>query len=264
GQTLALALLLLALGLGLAESILRIPAVQAVLPPPSTGTGLAQFEVKRQILLEYIETGAPINCVAIGSSMVDSGFNPQALAEGYVQAAGSTLKCFNFGVQGITGAEAGGVFRLMQDAAYPDVLIYGVSARDLAEYNGPQIDLVTRAFQANPWIRYRLGIFSVPGWLTDHSAAYGYYLTARAMLSADEWNARMSSFDATRADGFRVAPLSNNAGPDAPTEFVPEVTGPLVDYHPSPTRLAGLDEVLNLQTEGVTVVIVEMPLPDAT
>ena len=40
-------------------------------------------------------------------------------------------------------------------------------------------------FLADPWVQYRLGNFSVRGWLAEHSAAYRYFLAYRNWMAWD-------------------------------------------------------------------------------
>ncbi|MCC6905695.1 MAG: hypothetical protein IT326_07620 [Anaerolineae bacterium] len=265
GLTPALALLLLATSLGLLEGLLRIPALQALLPPPSRGTGHAQFEVQYQNFIRYQRAHPELNCIIMGSSQTWAGIDPEKLRAAYLEAGGQPLDCFNFGVQVITSAEAATLAELAIRETSPRVVIYGLSVRDLAEYEGSLINRVSWVFQQNPWIRYRLGTFTLSGWLTEHSAAYGYYLTFRARLSEAEWRTRQDAAAATREDGFRVVPFGNNVGPILPDRAIlPEFYDALGDYRPSPERLAGLDQILSLQNENLRVIVIEVPLPDAT
>ncbi|MGH2536474.1 MAG: hypothetical protein ACRDHL_03680, partial [Candidatus Promineifilaceae bacterium] len=264
GSTAGLALLLLALFLAAGEALARTPAAQARLATQDWGTNHRQFEFQMDRLTKAAATFGPPECLVLGNSMVWRGLDPAMLATSFGRQTGRSLRCFNFGVDGLPAAAAGTLAQILVEEFRPRLLIYGTDARD---YAVPRSDEATRAILDSSWIRYRRGEFSVTGWLVEHSALY------RAL----EPLGNLLRFDFRRGiHNWRgqAQALSNGYDPD-PTvgDYVQERPVPgssrhvdyyfslLGDYHLRPENLDGLQQILAQEKRGVEVIVVEMPVP---
>jgi hypothetical protein len=202
----------------------------------------------------YAASERRIDCLAIGNSATLMGIDPEALAVGYRRRSGRRLRCFNFGVGGMTASAAGAAAAILVDLYRPRLLVYVVSVRDVAEsVDGP---LLTNT----PWVRYRRGTFSVDGWLTDHSAAFRYYLLYRQWLDPSRWPGARSSAGTTRA-GFFPIHSGRTLSPHL-WAHTQRTYADLLRQPPSPRELAGFAALLNLSQGGTQVVVVEAPAHD--
>jgi hypothetical protein len=265
GQTLGAALVIWLLLMGLAEAIFRNPGIRAQFTAPSRGGTHRLFEIQLDRLNTIATQNGSIECLALGNSMVWQGFDPFAVEEGYREATGRDLKCFNFGVDGLPASAAGAVAEILMSAYRPRLLIYGTDARDFAV---PREAPDATSILENPWVRYRLGEFTPDGWLWEHSYLYQYrwhlqewlrFDYSRALRAASKrWSADRRGFDPddSAADYIHNPPDPQDVRPQIRYYF-----GVLGDYQIRPENLAGLDQILRLRASGVQVIVMAMPMP---
>jgi hypothetical protein len=173
GRTLAWSCLWLILLAVLAEVCCRTSRLRPYLPEPSVGSGHDQLDVKLNLLDAYVREHQGIDCIFMGSSMVHRGFDPAAFEEGFRQRTGQSLRCFNFGLRGVADSCTAPLAQILCDTYHPRMVIFGISPGLLDPRAGVNAE---RSLLSNPWFQYHSGVFSVDGWLIDHSTAFRMFL----------------------------------------------------------------------------------------
>jgi len=248
----ALACLLLVLAAGIAEIAARTTALRAALGAPSVGSPSRQFEQQLDSLDRYAASTQRLDCVVLGNSTTLMGVDPDALSRAYRERLGQGLRCFNFGVAGMTASAAGAVAPILVERHRPWLLIYEVSVRDLGQsVDGPLL--------ANtPWVQYRQGTFSLAGWLTEYSAAFRGYLLYRQWFDPVRWRIASRPAGTTSAGFMRFDPglsLSPALWRHTQRTYAEIVGAPV-----SEAELLGFSRVLDLTRRGTQVVVVEAPV----
>lgn len=250
GRTAVLSLVLLTMVLAPAELLARSTWVRTRFPFPGVNSSNPGFDERWQALDHVAMTEGQIDCLVLGSSMVENGFDQETWNTAFNQAAHRDLKCMHFGIGGMVAAQVGEVAQLLQMAYHPQVVIYGTSARDYSDVIGEANILGANDILDTPWIQYRLNQeISLEGWLIDHSYAFHYSLVIHQWLQ----KAAGSEKNLTERP-----PVDLAQPPDRVTEQ--GLYQVLANYEVSPQGLAGLEQVLALEAEGVQVFIVEMPV----
>jgi hypothetical protein len=263
GQTFALAMIVMLVIVSGLEMVFRLPAVESRLPAPSIGSNHGQLEVQ-VFRLHQMAASGPVDCIFVGSSMVRSGIQPAAFADGYRQQTGESLRCFTFGLSGLTASAAGMLADYLVNTYHPRLLIYGVSPRDFNEA------VVTQAFSGRQlarldWMKYQRGAFNITGWMFArlHAFQYAYFFRDGLTPSfADKLDRRRAFESQLDPDGY--APSDHvMSWPISPAER-DHITRLYQDYKPLPEELAGLQRIIDLHESGKTrLVLVEVPFyPD--
>ena len=230
------------------------------LADPTMGSSHYQLGEKIRLLEASQRRWGKVGCIAIGSSMVDHGFDPEQFTRSYQDASGQEIKCFNFALNAIPASANGALAKILVDKYQPELLIYGTDARDYAVSMDAE---ETVAFFDSPWVRYHLGEFNFEGFMLEHSQFYRYSTQLKQLMR----------FDYERA--LRQDSRSTSLGYDADFESATDVdmpppaddsyqyrymTGLLSDYQMRTENLAGLERILKLESNGTKVVLVEMPV----
>lgn len=262
GRTVLVALLILVITLLILEGLARLPAVQSLLIAPSIGENHDHLAIKLQQLDQMAAAGESIECIAVGSSMIEQGFAPAAFSTGYEQTTGQPMSCYNFGLIGTGAAEAGIWAPLLAERYHPRLIIYGVSARDLSVAD-LQWRLGLDVFP--PSVRHPPGQPSLDGWLTNHSMAYRYYLFYRFW----PWNGytarliRLRDYQQNLEWGFRGGATDQRDITQIPDRQTNQhIYQDMSPYEMREANLDGLSNIAAVQEQGVQVIFVEMPLPD--
>jgi hypothetical protein len=267
GHTLALALMLFGLLMGLGEALVRTQVFRAAVVASNRGGRHGQFELQLGRLETIEARDGPIDCFFLGNSMVWHSFDPQAFAEGYRQQTGHDIRCFNFGIDGLTPIGAGALAPVLAADHQPSLLIYGTTARDFAVPSESEDNTVLLEM---PWLRYRLGEFSIPGWFYDRSRLYQNWETVGHLLRIQKPNLLLTGPYASAKDnygfyGHEGAALTAGAALD-PQSQDPHIRGYfrlLSEYQMLPENVSGLEQVLALNGPRVTVLLIEMPIQPA-
>jgi len=237
--------------LGGAEIASRCTAVRAALHAPSVGSPSRRFELQLDSLQRYAASASP-DCIVLGNSAALMGIDPDALNAGYRTRTDNGLRCFNFGVAGLTASAAAAVAPMLIDRYHPWLLLYVVSPRDLGEsVDGPLLANMS-------WLQYRHGKFSLSGWLTEHSAAFRYWLLYRQWLDPLRWPAAASPAGTTPAGYFPVEtrlPLSPELWTFTQQSYARIASQPL-----SQPEFDGFTGVLEVAGKGAQVVVIEAPM----
>lgn len=252
-------LILLTLLIGLAEALARSPLAEALLPP-SIDTTHTGFDLHWAYLENFGKAGE-VDCIFLGSSVVESGLKPSVFEAAYTAQTGEELRCFTFGISALSVGGAAEVAALLVARYQPRYLIYGSSP---GEYIRPTfLDFINR-----DWFRDQTGESNLNGWLIEQSRAYRYYLRYQRWRLPDfqtELERLATSAENIQADGY--LPLTEIAldvrvSPDPQTEA--GLFGFLSDYQIHPVNLAGLHGLAALHNpdspNGTRVILLEIPV----
>jgi hypothetical protein len=262
GGTVGLALIFLALVAGTCELLVRTAPVRAKLLAPSLGSSMRDLELRWFGLEDLVAKSGPIDCLLVGSSTVRFGLDPAAFADAYRDRTGCNIRCFNFGMAGVTTSTAGVMAEILVQRYHPALLIYGLTPFELNQQSY-RVSQARAAIEDLPWTAYQLGTFNSTGWLIEHSYAYRYYLTHRNWMRDTYWwylrKTRLAeSYPASL--GYYGTVTASRSIAERPSDREQRVLS-LGTYTLSDQGLAGLGRIARLSEQGVHIAIVEMPLP---
>ncbi len=265
GKTLILAVVMLLLLVGIVEAVTRQHAFQSFLRDPEMGSRHYQLGRKLAKLDAIVKNNGPIDCLIIGSSMVDVGFDPQAFRQAYKQTSGQDIRCFNFGIDASTAISSAAIAKILVEDYQPRLLFYGTDARD---YAIPSNDVDSAVILESNWVRYRQGHFSLDGWLLEHSYFYRYrFLLFRLSQFYLEDTLRSQTrinFEITPEGFTPLASISTNI--NEPPDFQDdsfEVTNNAFlfsSYDILEENVAALEEIMVYNEQGTQVIVLEMPV----
>jgi hypothetical protein len=261
GGTVVQAAVFLALLVGLAEASLRILPWPNNLAPPTMGSRHLELGRKLYLLEAWVKEEGPIECIALGSSIVNLGFDPEAFSRGYEAATGEAIQCFNFALDAMPAVAAAAIADIVVADFQPALLIYGADPRDLAIEAGEED---AAALLDGPWIRYRQGDFQWAGWLLEHSYSYrrsellGLALKLRLedVYWEPTWHTRLGF---TPMDGVSLD-VNEPADPTLSTSAY--YYDQLGDYALEEENIAGLGRIMSQGGPDLRVLTVEMPVAD--
>ena len=267
GKTVSLTILLFFLLIAVAEWVARSESFQAPLTPPKMGSHHYQLGHKLILLNALARKTDYVDCIMLGNSTVDTGFDPAAFERGYREMTGQDIDCFNFGIDASSAASTAALAQIIVEDYHPRLLIIGTDARD---YAIPKEDHEPAVVLNTPWVAYRQGNFSLEGWLLDHFYLYRYrqHLArlARFQLEDTLWSRTKLNYEIL-PNGF--TPLSKvgtyiNDPPD-PEDHSFEVTyytRIYSSYQMLDANLEGLKSMMEYHQSGIAVILVEMPVSD--
>lgn len=245
-----------------AEFAVRSDFFLSSLTTPRMGGQHGQFEFQLHRLDRALASKGQIDCIFLGNSMVWRGLNPSLFQKAYSVPTGQNLQCFNFGVDAMPAAAAGEIAQILIHDYQPKLLIYGTDARD---YAVPPTRQDTTAIRDMPWVRYRMGAFSLEGVLFEYSYAYRYKASLRHLLRFDRRTLlrkekNLSGFDPEPRSKFDIRRHPSVYKDEYHVKYYYEM---LSNYRMLPQNLEGLDRILRQNTERTRIVLVEMPVPQA-
>jgi hypothetical protein len=243
--------------LGGFELFIRTDFVRSHLTAPTLGSRHGQFEYQLARLERVVERDGPVNCIFLGSSMVWLGIEPETFSQAYKHKTGLDIRCFTFGVSALPTNAAGPVAEILIQDYQPELLIYGLSARDLAFPNQAEDAAV---ILGTPWVQYRSGHFTGQGWLYEHLYVFRYLPHFRKLLALD-FGPLEDEFGTTSSEwyGFlpREEPITDKSLVSA-NDYAYEW---LYNYKIWPETLLGLEQIVKQNGEDVQVIVLEMPVP---
>lgn len=267
GKTLTLTMVFLLLFGLAAEWIARLEIFQAPLTPPRMGSRHYQLGHKLALLDRVIRKAGRVDCIMLGSSMVDNDFDPAAFETGYKEMTGRDMHCFNFGIDASSAASTAVLARIIVEDYHPRLLMIGTDPRDYAvarEDPDPAVVLNT------PWVAYRQGHFSLEGWLLDHSYLYRYRQhlgrLARFQAGGTLWSSTKVNYEIL-PNGFtplsKVSTYINDAPDPGDDSFeVTYYTRIYSSYEMLRENLVGMESITGYNGSGIQVILVEMPVSD--
>ena len=248
----------------LAEGLFRSTRLNSLLLIRSLGIFHNQFEIKWFGLKDFVEENGGVDVILLGSSMVNTGINPQILATDYKALTGNDLRIYNFGVEGMTVYPNSRIARLLVEQYHPGALLFVTEMRDYAAANGVE---VAEQFLADEWVTARLGgKETFRAWLKENSAFLQHILPFRNWSRADFLDTFLlsvrrlgdvsaSGYEADSKIGWKV-----KFQPDPNDWREKENFALFSNYSIDPQRLDNLAEILSLTEQGTQVIITELPL----
>jgi len=251
----------------IAEWTTRLESFQASLTPPKMGSRHYQLGQKLSLLDAEVMRNGPIDCIMVGSSMVDVGFDPASFQTGYHEIAGRDIRCFNFGIDASSASSAAALAKILVEDYHPRILMFGTDARD---YAVPPEDRDPAAILNTPWVRYRLGIFSLDGWLTEHSSLYRYrqHLSRLFHFNFEDtlWSETKLNFEMlpnghTLIDTVAVY-INDPPNPEDDSFEVVYYSNIYRPYRLLGGNLDALERIIDFNGSETQVIVVEMPVSD--
>ncbi len=267
GKTLWLTFVILLILIGIAEWVARLEIFQSPLSPPKMGSRHYQLGHKLALLDAEVKTNGPVDCIMVGSSMVDVGFDPDSFQTGYEETAGQDIRCFNFGIDASSAVSTDTLVRILVEDYHPRILIIGTDARD---YALPQEDRDPAAILETPWIQYRQGYFSIDGCFTEHSYFYRYRQHLSRLLQFNYegtlWSETELNFEIL-FNGYtpidKVASYINDPPDPQDNSFeVVYYSRIFRPYQLLEENLDALENMMEYNGTGPQVIVVEMPVSD--
>jgi len=246
------------------ELLARTAWFEKVSPYRSVDNFDYQFEIKWFRLQDYVKLHGGVDIIFLGSSLVNTGVDPDIVAQTYYQQTGVHPRIFNFGVEGMTIAPNSVIARLLVERYHPALLIYVTEMRDYIAGLGLEYEV---PFLQDPWLQYQTGNFNVFGWLVDHSSALQHYLPFRNWDHSDAPQTiafYIKRYHDTSASGYEPD-LGIGAGIDIPPN--PNDPGEVQNfkdygnYQIAAARLNDLKSILDSgKNQGTAIWVVEMPV----
>jgi len=267
GKTLTFTVVFLILFGSAAEGMARLDVFQARLTPPTLGSRHSQLGYKLTLLNADIRNKGPVDCIMVGSSTVDVGFDPEVFQHAYYAVTGHEIHCFNFGIDASSSISAAVLANILVEDYHPRLLIFGTDARD---YAVKREDRDTAVVLDSPWIRYRDGHFSPEGWLLDHSYLYQYRQHLAVLLRFNSQGALWSTTNMSyklRSNGLNPietvgAYINDPPDPDDDSYEVVYYKRIYSSYQMLDENLAALEQIMDHKRSGTEVIVVEMPVSD--
>jgi hypothetical protein len=259
GKTLILVIPLLCILLIAGEIIIREPLIYSQLNTPSLNSRHLHLERQWHRLETLTGSGIQIDCFALGNSMILNGFDPQVFSQNFQSESGIELTCFNFGVDALTPVSAAALAEILTKTYQPKLLIFGTDARDFAIARDSE---ETSVIANMAWVQYRLGHFSLEGWLIDHSYLYRYRRTLVDLLHLKMQNTNYMRY----SNGFEpldtTIAIRNPPDPDEDSFHIQYYYRILHKYNVEWENREALMKLLEQKVHGTAIVVVEMPVPD--
>lgn len=260
-STAAYAAILFALLCVLTEVVARTPFVQARIPYQAYGTNHTQLELQINMLDRFVrEKGAP-DCFIFGSSQAFREVDTDVFERAYEAASGERVTCYNFGVTGSQIWTTSVLSRILIQQYQPRLVVIGTSFLDYTEGREYQID---DRFKQNDWLEYQMGIFTLNGWLTEHSYAWrAITLFSYAALSDMRFGAVLSEvkkWDGEIAEsGYALSDKAIDPSQPLDPASVKAMLVEYGDFNISERNLAALEEIVVFSQQiGAKVLIAEM------
>jgi hypothetical protein len=244
------------------EFACRSSIINQLLPVRSVGSYHAQFEIKWFKLEDYVRQNNGVDVIILGNSMVNTGIDPQILAERYKELTGKDLRIFNFGIEGLTVAPLADVAQILEQKYHPGTILLYTEMRDYIAGNGNDVET---QFLQNAWMRSLLGTPSLQASLISSSSALQHLLPYRNWSQIDFLDSYVidtQRIAGTTPDGYEA---DYRTGKDV--DKVPDPNDPaeqanfalFKNYTMDPSRIKDLQSIIQLQDQGTKVLVAEFP-----
>jgi hypothetical protein len=212
-----------------------------------------------------------INCIIVGSSVAEY-LDPALLEQRYNEQTGEALDCMNLALMDASASsiavEIGLVLRDDPDVRF---IVWGVQAHTFFS----DVRFAENSFSESPWVQYRLGRFSIDGWLFDHSYLFRALKTYLPLLYSPDQRVATYQENVSERNGHGLNAPSQKGYSAVLTykDSAPLFSPDEEDYihyltalsTPSPDDWHAMDSISALaQAKHVHVIMVEVPaaVPD--
>jgi hypothetical protein len=222
------------------------------------------FDIKWYGLQDYVARNGGVDIILIGSSVVNTGINPDIVAETYYQLTGTRLRIYNFSVESMDIVPNSVYAKILVQKYHPALLMFGMVPRDYLVSDNVGVN---QQFMLSPWIEFKSGEWNLAGYLIDHSAMLDHYLPYRNWMRSDfpdtlytnDHRVSATSSSGYEPDNYVWTNFDQPPDPNSPDEQ--DAFAKYRDFSIDPARLDCLQSILNLQKTGNTrVIAMEMPL----
>jgi hypothetical protein len=247
GGTAAMSLLFVLLIVVTGETLLRIPIVESFVPTPTYGNAGPELGAKIRKLDAVIRQNGKVDCLFVGSSVVDSDIDPDVFSAEYKTLTGKDISCFNFGLAGMAPSSMESTARFLIARYRPKILVYGVGIGDFsAKFSWQGVDLYS-----TPWTTYLTGKFSVEGWLIENSFNYRYLDSARYFWDF-KYRQSLGKLGRLTPSGFdRATIIVNDIG---------ELSYVDGEYEVHPLAINGFQRFMQLNNHETQILLFEEPV----
>ncbi len=155
------------------EMLLRINPVPESILLPSIDKNILYPELDIKLYrMGFWKKTEKINCIILGSSIVDYGFDPSSM-DGKKEFLGvQNPYCFNMALRGVRPNTNSAIAAILENRFEPELILIGLSPVDFAGENE-----IIREFKTSPWFLYQQGQYSIEGWMIDKSYFYRYWVS---------------------------------------------------------------------------------------
>lgn len=221
-----------------------------ILPAPSVNADSFLFDAKIHALESQVRREGGLDCLFMGSSVTNSGIDPEIIERIYREQTGQRIDCYNLGLPAMTIENATALTDAVITRFHPKVVIYTVLTRDI-DHAVASADFI----EESDWLKFNRGEPSLNGWLVNHSHAYRYFLTWRYWLVVQNRNKMREETMYLTAKGYQPAVGIRDPYP-ANLTMTPNRLSRLWN---NPRRAQAVEDFLALQERGVRIVFVEGP-----
>ncbi|MFH2040794.1 MAG: hypothetical protein ABIJ65_15295 [Chloroflexota bacterium] len=251
------------------EGLSRLPIVQKITPLRSVDNYHYQFELKWFRLQKFVEQNEGVDIIFVGSSLVNTGVDPEIVARAYFNKSDIQVRIFNFGVEGLTVSPNSLIVSILEEEYHPALIVFVTEMRDYIAGNGLETET---KFLSNSWIRYKLGENDPLGWIIDNSAFLQLFLPYRNWMRSDfpeTMSNLVSRYKDMSASGYEIdnnsgKSLNDHPDPNDPQEAINfQQFG---NYKIDPTRLQNLKNLIDIgksNSSPTSTLVIEMPVHPA-
>ncbi len=248
GASLFFAFLLIPLilsGLELLLAIIPLPE-SMLLPTIDKNIHYPEIDIKL-FRMGYWDKTKKINCIILGSSIVDYGFDPSSL-DGKESFLGiQEPNCFNMALRGVRPNTNSAIANILENRYNPELIFIGLSPVDFAGENE-----IIREFKTSPWFFYQEGRYSLEGWMIDNSYLYRYWLSFLKYRDpaylGELQNLRLLINDR----GLQIRQKNKDIFKVKPVIQIPK-------FQITQEEIYGLKKIASMNNDTVRVIVFEMP-----
>ena len=248
GKSILIALVLIPVIIAAMElALLWVPVPETVLLPTLDGNiSYPEIDIKL-FRMGFWDDTQNVNCLIMGSSMVDYGFDPSTLdgKEGF--AGLKEPHCFNMALRGMRPKTNSSVAAILQKRVKPKIILLGLSPIDFAG----EVQTIGN-YNSSPWFQYQFGNTSFQGWLIDNSRLYRYWLAFLKYRDPAYQNEMHNIRLLLNDRGLQIRQKSGDVFQVNPVLQIPNFTI-------SPEDKKYLAKIAALNGDDVKVVVFEMP-----
>lgn len=229
----------------------------------SLGIYHSQFEIKWFKLEDYVRQNGGVDVLLLGSSIVNTGIDPDVLSSEYEKLTGEHLRIFNFGIEGLTVSPTSVVAKILVEKYHPSTILFITEMRDYVAINGLTVE--NQLFSDEWFSLQEDGVFSLNGWLRLNSNALEYLLPFRNWSRPDfkdTYQTTQTRWNNTSASGYEADHKSGKDIDVHPDLSQPEEAQKYAMFHDFsiyPGRLENLKTILNPGDNVQLSIVTEIP-----
>ena len=245
-----------------AELVLRLPAVQAVLPAPAPSLWHAPLVEDKVEYFRNFAASHDLDVLFIGNSTTQAGINPTAF-DADRAALGDGGSSFNAAIEGVPPSVNKEFLKMYLRYAKPKTVMIGLTAQDLNANSPWAKDMDDRAGHS---INLQAGardslVGNVLGFLLDNSELFRYrYVLHQLLLRGGNYPAHPDVYFDQR--GFHS--IDRSLADFTPSERLQaQNRAGVLNYNPQGEQADALKEMIaTIRSNGAQPVLVNMPLSD--